>query len=330
MFYRQGPAIFLAPLLLCACSPVYVYQSAAGHAKLLWGRRDIARAVDDPKTPSQLKPKLKLVSEIRAFAFGRMHLKSSRDYSTYSVVDGEVLSYLVSASPKTRLESYIWWFPIAGSFPYRGYFKKQSAEREKLRLEKCGYDATIGGAAAYNTPLWFSDPVPSNVLADPPGELAALLIHELAHGTIFIKNKMEFNESMATFIGEQGAEEFLLERFGAASKELAGFKRAQDRDNFFTKTLDEIYGELEGLYKSSLSEDEKLKRREPIFARGRARLNELGFKLDVLNNAVILAHKTYHKDLDNFKKIYEDNGRDWAKTIEYFWTIRSSPSNLSR
>ena len=44
--------------------------------------------------------------------------------------------------------------------------------------------------------------------------------------------------------------------------------------------------------------------------------------MDILNNAVILAHKTYHKDLDAFRKIYEDNGRDWAKTIESFRALK--------
>ncbi len=307
------PFAFL--LLLSGCSPAYVFKSAAGHARLLWRRQSIERALEDPGLPGELKEKLSLVREVREFAFARMRLKESRDYSTYSQVPGPSLTTLVSASEKTELKPFLWWFPFAGSFPYKGYFSKEDARREKSRLERKGLDAHLSGVAAYNTPLWFSDPVPSTILAYQPGELSALILHELAHGTVFFKNRMAFNESLATFFGLQGAEEFLIQKYGEDSRQLADFRLWREREKAFQAAIEEIHERLSGLYLSPVSRQEKLAKREEIFSWGRGRLKEAGFELKELNNAVVLAHCLYHQDLDSFEAAYRKSGRDWARTI---------------
>ncbi len=38
------------------------------------------------------------------------------------------------------------------------------------------------------------------------GDLANLIIHEMSHATIFVKDSVDFNENLATFIGDRGAE----------------------------------------------------------------------------------------------------------------------------
>lgn len=303
--------------MLASCSPIYVAKVATGHAGLLWHRRSIEKAVRDPKTPAELKAKLEVVAAARQFAFDRMGLKRSREYSTYSIVKGPYLTYLVEACEKLRFQPYLWHFPIIGSFPYKGHFNPKDAQAEADALASKGFDTYIGGVAAYNTPLWFSDPVPSTVLSYEPGELSDLIIHELTHSTVFFKNNVDFNESLATFVGGQGAKDFLAQRYGADSKELKDFLKSRYDEARFGREMDELYAELDSVYKSSATDAEKLARRETVFAPALSRLNGEGYHYKTLNNAVVMAHKVYHKDLADFERAYEAEGRDWPKTIGF-------------
>lgn len=319
-------ALPLALLVLAGCSPLYVLKSAAGHGGLLWRREKISDLLADPKVSETVKDRLRLVEDIRRFAFEEMHLKPSRDYTSVSKVSGPVTT-IVSGCEKTRFKPYLWWFPIIGRVPYKGYFKKEDAAREKKRLERKDYDAALGGAVAYNTPLWFSDPIPSTVLEDSPGELASLLIHEYTHGTIFIKNQVGFNESLAEFMGNQGAEEFLARRFGPGSKEAAEFGDLLEKNRAFSRLMAELYAKLDALYQSGASQDEKLKLRGPIFDWGREKMKEVGRDMgERLNNALVLAHRLYNDDQEDFKAFYEKNGRDWARAIAAIKTLdRKTP-----
>lgn len=311
------------PLLLlclfCACSPVYVARSASGHAGLLWRRRPLARTIADPKTSPELRKKLETVAAVRGYAFDKLALKRTRDYETWTPVKGSVLTWLVSASERLRLQSYEFRFPLAGSFPYKGHFRKDLAEREAAELEMKGYDAAVSGAAAYNTPLPVSDPLPSSLLSYGEGDLAETLIHELAHGTVYFKNRTEFDEAVATWIGRRGAEAFLLERFGAESAEmkdwkdgLAGQKRRDDLYRELKDKLTELYG-------GPADPTEKMARRKAAFEWARREALQRGVKLaEPVNNASVLAHSLYDPDLAPFDAIFEKNGRDWPKTLAAF------------
>ena len=309
-------------LFFSGCSPVYVFKSASGHAKFLWGRRSIEGALADPATPGGLREKFVLVRDVRKFAFERMSLRRTADYGSYSPVKGPYLSYLVSACEKTRFKPHLWRFPLAGSFPYKGYFDRGDAARERGRLERRGLDATVGGVTAYNIPLPFANPLPSTALEEPPGELAELIIHELTHGTVFFKNQIGFDEELATFVGEQGADDFLRDRYGEDSRELADFRASLRRGRDFSRAIDEVYARLEALYQGGASEAEKLKLREEIFRSAEARLRAEGFEMgQPLNNAVILAHRLYHKNQERFKAVYESEQRDWPKTMDFFRSL---------
>ncbi|OGR99798.1 MAG: hypothetical protein A2V88_14735 [Elusimicrobia bacterium RBG_16_66_12] len=302
-----------------ACSPVYVARSASGHAGLLWRRRSIAKTISDPKTSAELKKKLETVVAVRRYAFDTLALKSSRDYETWTPVKGSVLTWLVSASERLRLRSYEFRFPLAGSFPYKGHFRKDLAEREAAELEMKGYDATVSGAAAYNTPLPLSDPLPSSLLSYGEADLAETLIHELAHGTVYFKDRTEFDEAVATWIGRRGAEAFLRERFGEDSAEMKDWKEGLTGQ----KRRDDLYRELKdklaALYDGPADPTEKMEKRKAAFewARGEALIR--GVKLaEPINNASVLAHSLYDPDLAPFDAIFEKNGRDWPKTLAAF------------
>ncbi|MDD5629314.1 MAG: aminopeptidase [Elusimicrobia bacterium] len=299
----------------CACSPVYVTKAAAGHASLLWRSRGMEKALRDPAVSDQLKDQLKLALEIRAFAFARIGLKETSDFSTYTPVRGAV-TYIVSACPRTSLEAYRWWFPFLGKVPYKGYFGKEDALREMKCMEDEGFDARVGGAAAYKTPLWFTDPLPSSVLDYQPGDLCELLIHELTHGTVWFKDQVDFDEAAATFVGRQGAEDFLTQRFGADSAQLKEYRAGLARQNESAAVMDELYQQLDALYRGDQTQEQKLALRQGIFARGEERLQAMGQPLgEPLNNATVLALRLYRCDLSAFRALHQDCGHDWKKTM---------------
>ena len=305
---------------LCACSPLYVLQSAAGHADLLLRRRSIERALKDPRLPPDLRAKLDTADSARRFAFESLGLKKSRDFTTYALIDRSAVTYLVSGSPRTKLQAYEWWFPIAGRFPYKGYFVKARALAERDRLETKGFDASVSGAAAYKTPLPFTDPLPSSALDFSTGSLAALLIHELTHGTVYFKNHSDFDEALAQFAGEQGARRYLAARFGAESPELAAYLKELEGDAAADGVFSRLREKLLALYGGPAPDAEKLEARRPLFAAAQAELEALGFHYKVLNNSVVVAHEVYHSDLP-FAALLERCGGDFPKFVAALKTL---------
>ncbi len=311
---RSLALVFVA-VFGAACSPWYVMEAAANHAEMLAHRRSIEKALKDPKMPPELRAKLETAESARRFAFQAMGLKKSSDFSTYVMIGRPAVTYLVSASPRTALAPHEWWFPIAGSFPYKGYFDKKKALRERDRLEREeNLDAAVSGAAAYKTPLPFSDPLPSSALDFSTGALAALLIHEFTHGTVYFKSRMEFNEALADFVGRRGAQQYLAQRFGPDSRELADYRKELADEQAAEDVFGELYDELHALYSSRASDQEKLARRQPLFDQAQARLQKLGFNPGKLNNAVVTANRVYHSDLP-FDAFFKRNGGDWRRFI---------------
>ncbi|MBI5200696.1 MAG: aminopeptidase [Elusimicrobia bacterium] len=320
-------AVLLAALLLSGCSPVYVYKAWRGQARLMSARRPIEKVLADPAADAATKRKLELVLDVRRYAFETIGIPKTGNYSEYSKVDGPAVSWVVSGSKRTALEPKTWWFPFVGSVPYKGFFDKADAEAENAALEKDGWDAFYGGVSAYSTLRWFQDPVLSTMLEQPDGALAEVLIHELTHTALFFKSQVDFNEALATYVGETACRRFLAARYGADSKELAQYLKSLEEQEARSKLLDELYAELDALYKSPASDAEKLEKRTPIFERCAKRL---GYKK--LNNAVLLSQRRYRYDLSDFRRAHEKAGNDWRKFLDAMKALdrRSPREDLKR
>ncbi len=283
----MGRALRLLPLLFL--SGCYAYRSTAGHLSLLWHERSIAETIKDPSTAPGRREKLKLVLGARRFAVEKLALAPSRDFAAWTPVDGAV-TWLVYACSTTSLK------PITFlGFPYKGHFRRDIAEKEAAEWTRKGFDSTVVPAAAYNTPLPIADPLPSAVLDYGPGDLAELLIHEFAHGTLGNE------ESTAQWIGEHGAEYFVRDRFGEASPEMEEWSSdlvaSEKRAALFTA----LAAKLEACYAEKCGEREKLFAQSGIPGK--------------LNNAVVAAHRVYRGDPAKLDKLFEDSGRDWPKFI---------------
>lgn len=305
----MGRALGLV-LILAGCSPLYAYRSTAGHLSLLWHRRPITETIKDPSTAPGRREKLKLTVDARRYAVEKLALSPSRDYKDWTPVDGAV-TWLVYACSTTSLTPKTFF-----GYPYKGHFRREQADREAAGWTKRGFDAAVVPAAAYNTPLPISDPLPSSVLDYAPGDLSELLIHELLHGTVNTRDQA-FNEAMASWVGERGARQYLRERYGDASPELGDWEFGNAR----AETRATLYAELGRLLEEHYAAGRP--DREKIFDWARAQAAKSGIELPkTLNNAVVAAHRTYRGDPEQFDVLFEKSGRNWAHFISMLKTLR--------
>jgi hypothetical protein len=201
------PIAFLVLLMLCN-SGCYYGHLASGQIKLLWRRQPIEEAVEDPAHDEQTRELLRLVASIRSYAL-ELGLRVDGQYTSYVDWPGDrIVTTLVRTRPGS-LEAVPHWFPIVGELPYRGYFDQDRAEAvaERWRAKE-GFDVCVSAITAYSTLGWLDDPVTSPMLARGPASLAETLFHEWVHSTAFFPNEIDFNESVAQFIGQQAAIRF--------------------------------------------------------------------------------------------------------------------------
>jgi len=228
----------------------YGVGQASGQFKVIAGAQPIEDYLDNPAFPDSLKSKLQLIQEIRRFAIDSLGIDDSKNYRTLYDQKGEDILWIVTASPQFSLQPKTWKFPILGSFSYKGYFDLQKASDLKMDLEKEDWDVGIRPVTAWSTLGWFSDPILSKMLNRTTGGLANLIIHELTHATLYVKDSVTFNENLASFVGDKGAEKFLIFKYGRNSAEYLHYLNSmQDKKNFTGHFLRGM-SLLDSLYKS--------------------------------------------------------------------------------
>ena len=195
----------------------YYWHLVRGQAKLLWNRQPVENLLAGENLDQEVRKRLEFIQEVRRFAEQRIGLARSRNYGTYIDIGEGPVSWQLTASPKDRIEPVIWTYPVVGRFPYRGYFDLDRAKGDRNRLDARDFDTLLRPVGAYSTLGWFADPILSTMLRYGDGDLAELIIHELAHGTVWIPDHVSFNESLATFVGEAGALQFMRQRYGPKS-----------------------------------------------------------------------------------------------------------------
>jgi len=89
--------------------------------------------------------------------------------------------------------------------------------------------------------------------------LANLILHEMTHATVYFKGQTDFNEQLATFVGNRGAIDFLIEKYGKESKEVMEAIYNQEDDLLFSRWIDQACQQLSNFYARNISKDEKLR-----------------------------------------------------------------------
>jgi predicted aminopeptidase len=299
-------------LLLGSTTPgCYLTHLASGQWRLLQARQSIDAVLANDETSESLREQLELVLRTRAFA-SDLGLEVGGQYTSYVPWRGDRIITSVVAAEPGKLEPATFWFPIVGRVPYRGFFDRELAESEAQGLRADGYDVCIGPIPAYSTLGWFDDPVTEPMLAAGEGRLVETLLHELVHATAFVASQPEFNEGVATFVGEEASVSFFAE---TVSAERATRRRsAVNERRAISREVLALRDAVAALYEESPSDARRGTRRAELEEQTRARLAALPMQVyDApavgenarLNDACLALAATYTADLPAFAEALE-------------------------
>lgn len=310
---------------------LYGLQQGQGQFNIIWNARPVEEYLSDPAFPDSLKVRLELINEIRKYAIDSLGLKDTENYKTLYDQKGKEVLWVVIASEPFQLKSKEWKFPVIGSVPYKGFFKKERADNLKKELETEGWDVIVRNPGGWSTLGWFTDPILSKMLTRSEGDLANLIIHEMSHATIFVKDSVEFNENLSTFIGDRGAEQFLLYKYGPDSKEYISYLQ---EDSDYLKYVDHMLRgaqKLDSLYSTMESTDSlsrKIMLKENLIRQIVKNMDTLSlaltkepsarFRKTLPNNAYFINYRQYQAKQTEFADEWtKDFGGDLKAYITY-------------
>ena len=296
----------------------YGFRQLTGQLNIIWNAKPVEEVMQDPKLNSENFKKLKLVEEIRRFAMDSLQLKNSQNYTTYYDQHEKPIMWVVTGCLPYELKEKEWWFPVLGNVSYKGFFIERNAIIEESEIRKQGYETNIYSPSAWSTLGILKDPIFSGMLKRSPGRLAELIIHELTHATIYLKSSVDFNENLATFIGEKGAEVFLKSHFGEQSEEYKrynGYLADEEIYNEYMMNCSLILDSLYHTFSESTPVKEKATKKYKLIANFMLGINNLPltsperYKFDFIksrlpNNTEFMSFLRYRKKQDNFNKVF--------------------------
>jgi predicted aminopeptidase len=243
--------IVLTALVIWQWSLVnYGARMGLGQLKIIWGAKPVEDFLGDPSFPDSLKTKLRMIAEVRKYAIDSLGLKDTENYKTMYDQRNQELMWVVQACGPFELKAKLWHFPIIGDLPYKGFFEKEKALAERKKLQRENYDVSIRNPGGWSTLGWFTDPILSDMLKRSEGDLAGLIIHEMVHSTIFIKDNADFNENLASFIGDTASYNFLAYKYGKNSKQYTQYMHEDQDYRTYSRHILRGTKLLDSLYKS--------------------------------------------------------------------------------
>nr|MBO2509636.1 aminopeptidase [Gammaproteobacteria bacterium] len=311
------------PLLLAGalggCTSLSYYdQLVEGQLDLLRRSEPVESILRDQSRDPELRRRLALAQEARAFASRELGLPDNRSYRRYVELDRPYVVWNLFATPELSLTPLTHCFPIAGCVAYRGYYRQGAARGAAALLQLEGWDTYVAGIEAYSTLGWFDDPILSSMLRWDDERLAALIFHELAHQRVYVPGDTAFNESFASFVEREGARQWRAAR-GLPPPD----GRTERQREQFTALILASRERLQQLYASELDEDAKRAGKAAEFERLRAEYRRLrdgewqgdrrydAWMAAPLNNARLLPFGLYDQWVPAFAALYRQAG-DWA------------------
>lgn len=297
----------------------WVLGLALNHFRLQWGAVPLSEALLDPGLSAVERERILLVEPIEQFGERELGFQPTRNYERINL--GFTASvWNVSACAADRFHSRQWWYPVVGTLPYTGFFSEGEAQAEVERLQALGWEAWRRPAGAYSTLGWFRDPLWRSMLAGSEGDLANLVLHELAHATLWLPDHGAFNESFATFLGDEATERFLAHLEDQRPGVAAAWANTQRDRTLWVDHMHNLWRRLSALYAAALPFDALAAERRRVFEDARNRLRAASFTdarwamgLDdesQWNNARLVQFRVYHQGAERFEAALERYGGD--------------------
>jgi Putative aminopeptidase len=227
--------------LLSSCGNLsYLTEQGYQQMRLQWRGRDNDEVLQDPKVSEDQKRKILLIGEYKKFFYHYFDKKQTSIYSKTSMLDNKAVTYLVIASSHTKIEAHEFEFPFVGSFPYIGFFKKDSAKDFAKDLEKEDYVTWIRPVYAYSTLGYLEDRILSSFFHYDDVELAELIFHELFHTVFFIEDEVDLNENLASLFARDLLFEYFKDR-----PELKSYLKLEEKKKLVNQRIVELIGILQ-------------------------------------------------------------------------------------
>lgn len=318
--YKTGLVIVLA-IMLQACSGIgYYWEKVQGHAEILNNQRAIQDVIDDPKTNTETRQRLKSAQQARLFATQVLKLPDNDSYQNYVDIQRDYVVWTVVATPPYSIEAKQWCFFIVGCLSYRGYFSKQSAEEFAAELKKQNMDVYISGTRAYSTLGWFDDPLLSTMLYKSEAYRVGIIFHELAHQQMYVENDTAFNEAFASTVELAGIKAWFEHK-----NDQQGFNNyslSKKRDQAFKKLLLQTRQQLKELYATTKQPSAMQRGKENIFKKLKIKYQQLktgwgGYSgydkwmAKKLNNAQLALIATYNDWIPAFMALLKKSNNDF-------------------
>ncbi|AYC30896.1 aminopeptidase [Pseudomonas cavernae] len=314
---RWVPLLLLVGLSGCTNGEYYA-QLFDGQLDLLRRREPVAAIVADPARDPELRRRLAMAEQARAFASRELGLPDNRSYRLYAQLERPFVVWNLFAAPELSLAPLTHCFPVAGCVAYRGYYAQGAARGAAALLQQDGWDTYVAGIEAYSTLGWFDDPLLSSMLRWDDERLAALIFHELAHQQFYLADDTAFNESYASFVEREGLRQWRAAR-GLAPTDQRGERQREQ----FTALILASRARLERLYASPVADGRKRAAKAAEFARLRRDYRQLrdgpwqgdgrydAWIYAPLNNAKLLPFGLYDQWLPAFAALFRQVWGDW-------------------
>jgi len=315
--------LLISTLLLPGCA--YIARQARGQLSLLAGRVPIEKAIETVDFTPEERRILDWVPRIKEFGEQEVGLLPTRNYTTINP-DFDDVVWNVSGAADDRFESHVYRFPIVGDLPYIGFFDKADAEEERDRLQALGWETMLRPAGAYSTLGWFRDPLWRSMLRWDLERMSNTVLHELAHATLWLKGEGRFNESFASFVGDEASKAFLR---SLSSEQPELWQTYGDREQDQARYREFMHGlalRLEALYASGLPREEVLTRKQELIESARQDYAELPWATEgyaramrpsrTINNARLRQFRVYNSGLDDFDEALARFDGDLAAFVE--------------
>lgn len=329
--------LFLPLILFSSCQINYYMKSAYNQISLLSQRQELYKASKDEKLSEEEKRKIMLARDVREFAHYELNLKIDANYTTYVKLNRAHVTYVVNAAPKWELRNYNWDYFWVGKMPYKGFFNLEEAKEEAKDLEKKNLDVYLRGVSAYSTLGWFNDPILSSMLSYDDWDLVDTIIHETIHANLYIKNSAEFNEQLATFLGQKGMELYYKFKEGQGSPTLSKAQIENDEQKLFrnflhkeVKLLKEFYAQTKPVDRTEGLRTEKFQEIEKkYYSELKPQLKQKSFDgvfKKQFNNAFLTLYMTYNEDIPEFEKLWTKVNGNFAAYMKAVKTLEKSKS----
>jgi predicted aminopeptidase len=315
-------------------SGCYYTHLAMGQQRLLRARKPIESVLADPATSAEIRERLLLVLQVREFAI-ELGLDVRKQYTSFVEWPGDrVVTTVVAARPGAVTPAGF-HFLLLGELPYKGFFDRELADQESEALRADGLDVCEFGVSAYSTLGWMDDPITEPMLRQEPGQLVEVILHELVHTTVYLKDHAKFNESIASFIGEEGSVLF----YEDSHQPKRGHRRRLEIEDArrVDAALVRFTGEVSALYASQDSGTSRDEIRRNLEERARKRIrnlplvtrdpNRLAAELR-MNDACLALTGTYAADLERYAALFTQLDGDLVALIARLKDVKGSKDPL--